>query len=91
MLVVDDVVSSGGTLIACAQALAAAGAIAIDVIVTHALFSSELAGRLARNGIRSIRSTHSVPHPTNMIVLDDIFLEALRREMRGADLPAELS
>jgi ribose-phosphate pyrophosphokinase len=91
VLLVDDIVSSGGTLIACAKALAAAGAIAIDVIVTHALFSSELASDLTRNGIRSIRSTHSVPHPTNMIVLDDIFVEALRREMRGAALPAELS
>jgi ribose-phosphate pyrophosphokinase len=91
VLLVDDIVSSGGTLIACAKALAAAGATAIDVIVTHALFSSELADHLARNGIRSIRSTHSVPHPTNTIVLDDIFVKALRREMRGADLPAELS
>ena len=37
-LIVDDIVSSGGTMIACARALAAAGATTIDAIVTHALF-----------------------------------------------------
>jgi ribose-phosphate pyrophosphokinase len=87
VLLVDDIASSGGTLIACAKALGAAGATVIDVIITHALFSSELAGDLVRNGIRSIRSTHSVPHPTNAIALDDIFVEALRREMRSAISP----
>ncbi len=37
-LIVDDIVSSGGTIIACAKALTAAGATTIDVVVTHALF-----------------------------------------------------
>ena len=37
-LIVDDIVSSGGTMIACAKALTAAGATAIDAVVTHALF-----------------------------------------------------
>ena len=57
MLLVDDIVSSGGTLIACAKALKAAGATAIDVIVTHALFPPEMATEFADAGIRSIRST----------------------------------
>lgn len=80
VLLIDDIVSSGGTLIACAKSLAAAGASAIDAIVTHALFNSALASDLARNGIRSVRSTNSVQHPTNAIILDDIFVEALRRD-----------
>ena len=42
VLLVDDIVSSGGTLIACAKALAAAGAVSIDVIVTHALFRARV-------------------------------------------------
>ena len=37
-LIVDDIVSSGGTMIACAKALTAAGATTIDAVVTHALF-----------------------------------------------------
>jgi ribose-phosphate pyrophosphokinase len=83
-LMVDDIVSSGGTLIACAKALAAAGATTIDAIITHALFSPDLSHELFRAGIRSIRSTHSVPHPTNAIALDATLAQALRREITGA-------
>jgi ribose-phosphate pyrophosphokinase len=79
-LVVDDIVSSGGTLIACAKALRAAGASAIDAVVTHALFPPELVGALFAVGIRSVKSTDSVPHPTNAIALDGILAEALRKE-----------
>ncbi len=83
-LLVDDIVSSGSTLITCAQALAAAGASSIDAIVTHALFPPELTREFLRAGIRSVRSTNSVPHPTNAIALDATLADALRREITGA-------
>lgn len=82
-LLVDDIVSSGGTLIACAKVLAAAGATTIDAVLTHALFAPELTDAFTRAGIRSIRSTHSVPHPTNAIRLDDVLIAALRKEMEA--------
>ena len=87
VLLVDDIVSSGGTLIACAKALSAAGAKAIDAVITHALFPQEMAIEFADAGIRSIRSTSSVPHPTNAIPLDDIFATALRSEINGTSFP----
>ena len=83
VLLVDDIVSSGGTLIACARALTAAGATSVDAIITHALFPQDMATGFADAGIRSIRSTSSVPHPSNAIPLDDIFASALRREAHG--------
>ena len=86
VLLVDDIVSSGGTMIACAKALAAAGAGTIDAVVTHALFPAALAADFSRAGIRSIRSTNSVPHPTNAIMLDNVFVAALRGEL--GDAPA---
>jgi len=84
VLLIDDIVSSGGTLIACAGALKAAGARTIDVIITHALYPPEMAAAFAAAGIGSVRSSFSVPHPTNAIRLDDIFAAALEREIRGA-------
>lgn len=83
-LLVDDIVSSGETLIACARALAAQGVSSIDVIVVHALFPPSLMTRFGGAGIRSIRSTNSVPHPTNAISLDALLARALRREVAGA-------
>jgi ribose-phosphate pyrophosphokinase len=80
VLLVDDIVSSGGTLIVAAQALLAAHAASIDAVITHALFPPAMMKDFARAGIRSIRSTSSVPHPTNAILLDDVLAGALRRE-----------
>jgi len=81
MLLVDDIVSSGSTLTACAKALAAAGATTVDAIVVHALFAPELMDEILRAGIRSVRSTDSVPHGTNAIALDNILADALREEV----------
>jgi ribose-phosphate pyrophosphokinase len=80
-LLIDDIVSSGGTLIACAKALRAAGAGTIDAVVTHALFAPELVGKLFEAGIRSVKSTDSVPHPSNSIALDSVLAAALRKEL----------
>ena len=80
VLLVDDIVSSGGTLMTCAKALAAAGAKSVDAIVTHALFPPELVGKLFEAGIRSVKSTNSVPHPTNAVALDQVLADALRKE-----------
>ena len=87
VLLVDDIVSSGGTLIACARALTAAGATAVDAIMTHALFPPDMMTAFAKAGIRSIRSTSSIPHPTNAIPLDDILAAALSSEVNGATFP----
>lgn len=81
VLIADDIVSSGGTIIACAKALVAAGATAIDAVVTHALFPDDGYREMLGSGIRSIRSTHSVPHFTNAIALDGLLADALKSEM----------
>ncbi len=86
VVLVDDIVSSGGTIMACTKALLAAGARSVDAVITHALFPREMAGAFMAAGLRSIVSTHSVPHPTNAIKLDAIFAGALRSEFTNADL-----
>lgn len=87
-LLVDDIVSSGTTLMAAAKALIAMGAAAVDAVVTHALFPPAMIVAFTGAGIRSIRSTDSVPHPTNAIALDDILAAALRSELTTT-LPPE--
>ena len=84
VILVDDIVSSGGTVLACAKALLAAGAKSVDAIVTHALFPPEMIAAFEAAGLRSVLSTHSVPHPTNAIELDTLLADALRREFTEA-------
>jgi ribose-phosphate pyrophosphokinase len=83
-LIVDDLVSSGGTMTACAEAVLAAGASSVDAIVVHALFPAELMANFTRSGIRSVRSTTSVPHFTNAFPLDRLLSDALRSELDTA-------
>ncbi len=83
VILIDDIVSSGGTLITCAETLTASGASSINSIVVHALFPSALLPLFGRAGIQSIRSTNSVQHPTNAIGLDDLLAQALRNELVG--------
>lgn len=80
-LLVDDIVSSGGTLITAAKVLHAAGAASVDAIVTHALFAPEFTRVLFEAGIRSVKSSDSVPHPSNAIALDGVLAAALRQEI----------
>ena len=84
---VDDIVSSGTTLMATAKALRAIGATVVDAVVTHALFPPAMIALFTESGIRSIRSTDSVPHPTNAIALDEILAAALRSELGTTHLP----
>jgi ribose-phosphate pyrophosphokinase len=85
VLLVDDIVSSGGTLAACARNIFEAGAASVDAVVTHALFPPDTTEELVQAGIRSIRSTNSVPHPTNAITLDGVLAAALHTEIADVD------
>ncbi|WP_375310005.1 ribose-phosphate diphosphokinase [Bradyrhizobium sp. A5] len=86
-LMTDDIVSSGTTLMVAAKALKALGATSVDAVITHALFPPAMVGAFADAGIRSVRSTDSVPHPTNAIALDETLAAALRSELTKTPSP----
>jgi ribose-phosphate pyrophosphokinase len=86
-LLVDDIVSSGMTLVVAAKALTALGATSVDAVITHALFPPAMIPAFIDAGIQSIRSTDSVPHPTNAITLDATLAIALRSELGTTHSP----
>ncbi|WOJ93742.1 ribose-phosphate diphosphokinase [Congregibacter variabilis] len=79
LVLIDDVASSGHTLIEAAGALFAAGAARVDVLITHALFAADALGKLRAVGVRQIWSSDSIPHSTNAFSLAEDFSEALER------------
>lgn len=81
VLLLDDVCSTGETLLQAATQLRQAGASAIDAAVVHALFDEEVERRLRAVGVRRIASSDSVPHPTNALELADLLAPALRNEV----------
>lgn len=80
LALVDDICSSGGTLIKATEMLRNAGARDIIVCVTHALFDQTTADKLRAAGASAIVSTDSVMHPTNAIALAPLLADALRSE-----------
>lgn len=78
-VIVDDVASSGSTLVAVAGMLRAAGAASIEVAVTHALFGEDLRRRLKTVGVQRLVSTDSVVRGEDAAPLAGILAEALRR------------
>ncbi len=79
VVLVDDIVSSGATLVAAARALRQAGASEIHAVMVHALFDLETAKAMRAAGIQRIASCDTVPHPTNRISCVPEILQALQR------------
>lgn len=77
VVVVDDMASSGHTLIEASKALFAAGASRVDILVTHALFAGDALQNLRAAGVGDIWSSDSVHHPTNAFSLAADFAAAL--------------
>ena len=80
-LLLDDICSSGGTLVQAIRHLREAGAASVDVAVAHALFDAEALDRLREAGARRVLSSDSIPHPTNALDLTGRLTEALRNEI----------
>lgn len=78
VVLVDDLISSGTTLISCAGLLRQAGATGIEAIATHCLGSGEDLARLKQAGIGRIRTTDSIANATGSIPLARVLAAAVR-------------
>ncbi len=77
VVLVDDMVSTGRTLITFAAALLGEQAGPIHCLVTHPLFADDATQALREAGIDQIWSSDSVAHPSNAIALAPLLAEAV--------------
>lgn len=77
IVLIDDVASTGHTLVQAAQALRARGVASIDVAVVHALFGGDALQRLAAAGIGRVWSTDAVPHSSNVVTIAPMLARAI--------------
>ncbi|WP_444677202.1 ribose-phosphate diphosphokinase [Halomonas sp. E19] len=77
VVLLDDVASTGHTLIQAAKALLAAGVERVDVAVTHALFAGDAFDALRRAGIKEVWSTDAIAHQSNVVFLAPLLAGAL--------------
>lgn len=78
VILVDDMISTGRTLINVTRQLKREGAGTIHCLVTHALFADEVTQALHTAGIDHIWSCDSIRHPSNALALAPLLATALR-------------
>lgn len=81
VVLVDDVASTGHTLMAAADIIRPQQPASVSVVVTHALFAGDAFERLRSAGFAHIWSTDSIPHASNAIPLAPLLSAQLRSEL----------
>lgn len=77
IVLLDDIASSGRTLARAAQLLLEAGALSVDVAVTHALFAGDALDVIAAAGVSHLWSTDCISHATNAISVTAMMADEL--------------
>jgi len=83
VVLVDDIASSGQTLVDAATKLQKEKAGSVSVLVTHALFAEGAEKKLKQAGVKHIWSTDSVIHTSNCIYLDRLLAETMQGVYTG--------
>lgn len=84
VLIVDDVISSGGTMLNATEMVRRAGAGDVIVATTHALFSLEADRLFVAHGITQVISTDSIHHPSNLVSLSHVLSAAMKGFIQAA-------
>lgn len=78
IVLVDDVISSGQTLIRCAQLLREQGCHKVSALCTHPLLAPGAEKALQEAGITSLLSSDSILHASNCLALAPLLSEAVK-------------
>jgi ribose-phosphate pyrophosphokinase len=84
-VLLDDIVSTGETMLAAARLLAKAGLGAPVCIAVHALFDDGAQRRLLEAGATRVLSCDTVAHPSNAIRMAPLLARAVRQASAGRD------
>lgn len=80
-VIVDDVVSSGHTLLKTLAALKGAGMTRVDCATVHGIFADGIDARLLEQGVGTLISANSIPHPSNAVDLTPVLVEPIKQQL----------
>ena len=85
-LIVDDMISTGGTLVEAAHILKERGAVHVQACATHAVFADGAVENLVRSDLSGLVITDTVPIPGNredpkisVVSVSELLADAIRR------------
>ncbi len=83
ILIVDDMISTGGTIIAAAYALREAGAAGISVACTHGVFVNNAIERFTGSSLDALLSCNTLNNPVSHISVANLIAEAVKDAQKG--------
>ncbi|RLE58389.1 MAG: ribose-phosphate diphosphokinase [Thermoprotei archaeon] len=78
VIIVDDIISTGGTMALAARCSLASGAKTVVAVCTHALLVGNALDRLRESGVSDIIATNSVPSPVSKVSVASVVAEYLQ-------------
>jgi ribose-phosphate pyrophosphokinase len=83
-VLVDDIISTGQTMIAAIRHLRQQGANAPICLAVHAVFANDAYGKLRSAGASGVVTTNTITHASNCIDVVPAIARELRRQLAGA-------
>ncbi|MGQ9424350.1 ribose-phosphate diphosphokinase [Gilvimarinus sp. F26214L] len=78
-VIIDDVISSGHTVLKCLQALQAQGVKQLECAAVHGIFADGIDSVLMQSGLRTLATTNTIPHSSNLIDISDLLVPAIQQ------------
>ena len=82
VLIVDDIISTGGTMIEAAKILFMQGAKRIEIACTHPILASDALNRIKAVGILNVIGTDTVPGPISYVSVAPLIADSVRKMSR---------
>ncbi|MEM4874507.1 MAG: ribose-phosphate diphosphokinase, partial [Thermofilaceae archaeon] len=86
VLIVDDIISTGGTIAAASKSVLTEGALNVYAACTHALLVSGALDRLYAAGVREVVATDTVPSPVSRVSVAESLAKAVNETLTALSL-----
>jgi ribose-phosphate pyrophosphokinase len=80
-IIIDDVISSGQTILQCLKRLTAAGVQSVSCACVHGLFAAGSEKLLISAGLKELISTNTIPHQSNRLDISGELLAPIRSHL----------
>lgn len=94
VILVDDIVDTGGTITKAADIMLEAGALSVRAIASHCVMSDPASDRVQKSGLSEMIFTDSIPYTqkcakVKQLTIADMFAETIRRVMNNESISSQ--
>lgn len=79
VLIVDDIISTGGTIVEASKILLSQGASRVNVACTHPILASGALDKILKAGVESVVGTDTVPSPISLVSVAPLIANEVKK------------